>query len=153
MGYFLPSYPTNPKNHISFLFFKKKPLEISSFYTSVPKVMTICYTVPKIWCMMDVIFIFHFGLFFALLPQHPEIWCTKDGRTDAKSDIKRWVSHLKTIYSTSFILSFNIKNTSSFVYGGNWSKTGLPKHKRNDLWITKKRLSEIYYRRIGTMEI
>lgn len=33
---------------------------------------------------------------------------------------------------TSFILSFNIKNTSSFVYGGNWSKTGLPKHKRND---------------------
>ena len=130
---FCPLTPLTQKNHISFLFFKKKPLEISSFYTSVPKVMIICYTVPKIWCMMDVIFIFHFGLFFALLPQHPEIWCTKDGRTDAKSDIKRWVSHLKTIYSTSFILSFNIKNTSSFVYGGNWSKTGLPKHKRNDL--------------------
>ena len=130
---FCPLTPLTQKNHISFLFLKKKPLEISSFYTSVPKVMIICYTVPKIWCMMDVIFIFHFGLFFALLPQHPEIWCTKDGRTDAKSDIKRWVSHLKTIYSTSFILSFNIKNTSSFVYGGNWSKTGLPKHKRNDL--------------------
>ena len=130
---FCPLTPLTQKNHISFLFFKKKPLEISSFYTSVPKVMIICYTVPKIWCMMDVIFIFHFGLFFALLPQHPEIWCTKDGRTDAKIDIKRWVSHLKTIYSTSFILSFNIKNTSSFVYGGNWSKTGLPKHKRNDL--------------------
>ena len=130
---FCPLTPLTQKIIFLFFFLKKKPLEISSFYTSVPKVMIICYTVPKIWCMMDVIFIFHFGLFFALLPQHPEIWCTKDGRTDAKSDIKRWVSHLKTIYSTSFILSFNIKNTSSFVYGGNWSKTGLPKHKRNDL--------------------
>ena len=27
-----------------------------------------CYTVPEIWCMTDVIAIFHFGLFFALLP-------------------------------------------------------------------------------------
>ena len=29
--------------------------------------MIICYTVPEIWCMRDVI-IFYFGLFFALLP-------------------------------------------------------------------------------------
>ena len=46
----------------------KKHLEISSFYTSVPKIMIICYTVPEIWCVTDVIVIFHFGLFFALLP-------------------------------------------------------------------------------------
>ena len=46
----------------------KKHLEISSFYTSVPKIMIICYTVPEIWCMTDVIVIFHFGLFFPLLP-------------------------------------------------------------------------------------
>ena len=46
----------------------KKYLEISSFYTSVPKIMIICYTVPEIWCVTDVIVIFHFGLFFALLP-------------------------------------------------------------------------------------
>ena len=39
----------------------KKRLEISSFYNSVPKLMIICYTVPEIWCMTDVI-IFHFGL-------------------------------------------------------------------------------------------
>ena len=46
---------------------KKKHLEIS-FYTSVPKMMIIlCYTVPEIWCVTDVI-IFHFGLFFAFLP-------------------------------------------------------------------------------------
>ena len=46
----------------------KMLLEISSFYTSVPKIMIICYTVPEIWRVTDVIFIFHFGLFFALLP-------------------------------------------------------------------------------------
>ena len=30
--------------------------------------MIICYTVPEISCMTDVIVIFDFGLFFALLP-------------------------------------------------------------------------------------
>ena len=51
----------------------RKPLEISSFYTSVPKIMTICYTVPEIWQVTHVIFIFHFGLFFALLsPNSPK---------------------------------------------------------------------------------
>ena len=46
---------------------KKKTLEISSFYTSVPKLMIICYTVPEIWWVTDVIVVFHFGQFFALL--------------------------------------------------------------------------------------
>ena len=46
---------------------KKKNLDVSSVYTSVPKIM-ICYTVPEIWCAIDVIVIFNFGLFFALLP-------------------------------------------------------------------------------------
>ena len=44
---------------------EKKPLEISSFYTSVPKITIICYTVPEIWFVTDVIVSFHFGLFFA----------------------------------------------------------------------------------------
>ena len=44
----------------------KKDLEISSFYTSVPKVMIICYVVPETWRVTDVTVIFHFGLFFAL---------------------------------------------------------------------------------------
>ena len=46
----------------------KKSLEIWSFYTSVPKIMIICYTVPEIRSMTDVIVIFHFGLFFAFVP-------------------------------------------------------------------------------------
>ena len=45
----------------------KKHMEIS-FHTTVPKIMIICYSVPEIPCVTDVIFIFHFGLFFALLP-------------------------------------------------------------------------------------
>ena len=32
--------------------------------------MVICYTVPEIQRVTDVIFIFHFGLFFALLPPY-----------------------------------------------------------------------------------
>ena len=31
----------------------------------------ICYTVPEIWCVTDVT-IFHFGPFFALLPNSPK---------------------------------------------------------------------------------
>ena len=47
---------------------KKKHLEIFSFYTSVPKIMIISYTVPEIWHVTHVIFIFYFGLFSAILP-------------------------------------------------------------------------------------
>ena len=34
--------------------------------------MNICYTIPEIWRMIDVIFIFYFGLLFSLL-KHLEI--------------------------------------------------------------------------------
>ena len=46
----------------------KKGQEISSFYTSAPIIMIICYTVPEIWHVTDIIVNFYFGLFFALLP-------------------------------------------------------------------------------------
>ena len=66
LGHFLTfDPPNNPKTKN--LKKTRKYLKISSFYTSVPKIMIICYTVPKIWCMMDVIVIFHFMLFFAIL--------------------------------------------------------------------------------------
>ena len=39
---------------------KKNCLDIS-FYTSVPKIIIICNTVPETWCAMNVIFIFHSG--------------------------------------------------------------------------------------------
>ena len=46
----------------------KTPQYIIIFYTSVPKINIICYTVPEIWHVTDVIAIFHLRLFFALLP-------------------------------------------------------------------------------------
>ena len=45
-------------------------MEISSLYTSAPKIMIICYTVPDVWCMINVI-IFHFGPFFVLSQRRP----------------------------------------------------------------------------------
>ena len=60
-------YPSNSLKNENFKQIKKR-LEIWSFYTSAPKIMIIWYTVPEIWCVTDVIVIFHFGLFFALLP-------------------------------------------------------------------------------------
>ena len=131
-GPFFALFPSNSPKNQNFKKKWKKYLEISSFYTGVPKIMIICYTVTEIWCVTDVIVIFHFGLFFALLSplpltaqkikisekwknlleissfctcvpeimirwcMIPEIWCTTDRGTDRKSDIMRWVPHLKT---------------------------------------------------------
>ena len=64
---FLPFYTPNNSENQNFEEIKKH-LEISSFYPSVPKVMIICYTVPEIQHNTDVIFSFHFGLFFPYLP-------------------------------------------------------------------------------------
>ena len=44
--------------------------KMSSFYTILPKTMIVRFTVPDIWCVTNVIFIFHFGLFFPLV--HPK---------------------------------------------------------------------------------
>ena len=54
LGYFLPSPPlTTQKVKISKQKVKKKCLEISSFYTCVPKIMIRYCMVPEIWCVMD----------------------------------------------------------------------------------------------------
>ena len=52
MGYFLPFYPTNDRK-IKISKKWKKSLEISSFYTCVPKIMITRCTVPEIWCAKD----------------------------------------------------------------------------------------------------
>ena len=62
----LPFY--NPKTQ-NFEKMKKTPGDISSFlsfYTGVPEIMIMCYKIPEIW--REVIFIFHFGLFFSFYP-------------------------------------------------------------------------------------
>ena len=69
LGHLLPFCTNNLQKFWNQNFEKmKKHLEISSFYTSVPKLMIICHTAPEIWYITNVICIFHFGLFFALTP-------------------------------------------------------------------------------------
>ena len=66
LGYFLPFYPTNNQKNENFEKKMNKILEdIIICYT-----MIICYSVPEKWCVTNVIFIFHSGLFFALLPSN-----------------------------------------------------------------------------------
>ena len=69
-GYVLPFYPPNSLKSENFGKMKKR-LGMSSFYTNVPKIMIICYAVPEIWHVTNITFIFHFRLFFALLPHSP----------------------------------------------------------------------------------
>ena len=57
----LPLTPTSQK--IKILKNWKKHLEQSSFYTSAPKIMTICYSVPSIWHVKNLIVIFILGYF------------------------------------------------------------------------------------------
>ena len=64
-------YPFNPvtawKMKISENW-KKKHLEISSFYTNAPKIMIIGCTALEKWHVTHVILVFHFGQFFSFLP-------------------------------------------------------------------------------------
>ena len=46
----------------------KKHLEISSFYTSVPKIMIICYTVPEIWRVTDACYFSFWAIFCPFTP-------------------------------------------------------------------------------------
>ena len=67
-GLLFALYPLSSQKNENFKNLNKKGLEILTFYTCMPKIMIICYTVPEIWCVTDAIVIFHFGIFFALLP-------------------------------------------------------------------------------------
>ena len=68
MGFFLPFYPYNSPKKWKFQRTKKIPGDVIILH-KFTKIMMIWYTVPEIWHVTDVIVIFHFGLFFALLPK------------------------------------------------------------------------------------
>ena len=61
-----PPPPTAPKTKSSTKM--KKPLEISSFYTSVPKIMIICYTVSMVCDRCNCYFIL--GYFLPFYPNN-----------------------------------------------------------------------------------
>ena len=64
-----PTPPNNSGNQNFEKMKKKKNTWRCHHFTQVePNIRIICYTVPEIWHVTDVIFTFHFGLFFAVLP-------------------------------------------------------------------------------------
>ena len=80
MGYFFPFYPPNSPKNQHFTKWKKCQILLS-----VPKIMIICYTVPEMRHVVNVIVIFHFELFF--FPFTPLI-------TRKMKISKKWKKHL-----------------------------------------------------------
>ena len=69
LDHFLPFFSPNNSKYQHFEKTKKTSGDII-ILTSVPKIRIICYTVPQIWRVTDII-IFYFGLLFPLLPSPP----------------------------------------------------------------------------------
>ena len=68
---FCPFTPlTTPK--IKLLKKWKPSLEVSSFNTSVPKIMIICYTVPEIWRVTHDTYDFYFSFWTTFCPLQPK---------------------------------------------------------------------------------
>ena len=63
-GLFLPFYPLNSLKKSKFKKMKRQVPRDIIIYKSVPKIMIICYTLPEIWHVMDVIVIFSFWAIF-----------------------------------------------------------------------------------------
>ena len=84
----------------------KKNLEISPLYTIAPKIMITCCTVPEIWHVTHVIFIFHFGLFFALFsPTTPP---------PPKKKKSKFQKHEKTLWLDDFrFLRYGAQQTNT----------------------------------------
>ena len=87
---FLPTYPVKTQKIKIAKKWKKHP-EIS-FYTSEPKIMIICYTVPGIWCVTDVIVRWgtHLCAFF-----HPSICRAPFLRNCTSSNHNFWYTCVK----------------------------------------------------------
>ena len=98
LGNFLPFYsppPNNPKTKISKKWEKTHPLEISSFNTSVPKIMIKCFT--EIWCATD-------GRMVGQMHRRTDRWT--DGWTDGKSEW--WVPNLKKSLQMKILSSISL---------------------------------------------
>ena len=115
--YFLAFYPpTTTKNEN--IKKGKQWVEIWSSYTSVPKIMIICYTVPEIWHVTDVIVTFHFVQFLPFYPpnspQNENIKKLKKKNGDIIISRKCTKNHNYTLYcfwdmaryACNFYLSF-----------------------------------------------
>ena len=67
-GFFLTFYSSNDLKNENFYKMKKLFGDIIQIQNISPNMMIMCYIAPEIWCVTDVVFIFHSNLFFVLLP-------------------------------------------------------------------------------------
>ena len=87
----------------------KKYLEISSFYTSVPKVIIICYTVPEIWRVTDVTVFVCFFILGNFLPFYPSKSPKNENLfKNEKNKNAREVSSFNTSVSKIMIIYFTV---------------------------------------------
>ena len=110
LNHFLLFYPTNNPKTQNFEKMNKN-VRRSSFYISVPKIMVICYTVPEIWRVTDVICIYHFRLFFALLPPPPLLIALTPQK------IPKSFEKMKKSLGDIIILHMCTKNYDEIMYG------------------------------------
>ena len=86
-------------------------LEISSFYTCVPKIAIIWYMVPEIRSEADIIF-YHFGLYFALLPPPPP-----NDPENQNIENKKWKKFLEILSFCTYMCIIN----EDHIIDGSWN--------------------------------
>ena len=79
-----------------------RSMKLSSFHASAPNIMIICHTVPEIWCMMAVIFIFILGYF---LPFYPLL--TQKSKKNFKKIKIAWRCYFTYLHSSSEMVHNN----------------------------------------------
>ena len=117
----------------------KKHLEISSFYTCVPKI-TITWMLPKIWSATDIIFC-HFGSFFALLHHYwtQKLKVGKNLRSTSRYYTFTHVHHKWRSYDVWF-LRYEARQNFFVILGYFWSFSSLTIWKIKILKKWKKHL-------------
>ena len=121
-----------------------KTLDISSFYTSAPKILIMHYTVSEIWHVTDVSVIFHLGLFFALLP-HPTPHPPEQPKKSKfeKNDKKTWIYH----HFTHVYQKLWLDDVWFLRYGVQWTDGQMDRQKKWHIEVgaPPKNLCSSYY--------
>ena len=85
--------------------------------------MTICYTVPEIWRVTDIIFFFHFGPSFAVLPPTPRPNSLK--KQNLKEQNTGWYHHFTYVYQKLWSHGVQFRR-----YGARWADDQTDRQKK-----------------------
>ena len=138
--HFLPFYPTNKPQNQNFQKEKKNYLEMSTFYTCVPKIMIIWCMLPEIWST-TVTFLCHFGPFFAftsLTTLKTKIW--KNIKNPLRYYPFTHMHHTWRWYDVWF-LRYRAWQKEFFVILGHFSTSDIPNNLKNQNFEKMKKNS------------